>query len=117
VIPEVVVDNFVKVEKKAKKSKKVKSEPIVLEISEPEPISSEPVSEEEEPETKSKKPRKTRAVKEPKVKKVKESKEPKEKSETKKKTKRSGKKILDDIDSEMVYVPMDTTELEEEKYV
>ena len=120
VIPEVVVDNFVKVEKKSKKSKKAKSEPVVLEIPEPEPIASEPVSEEEEPETKTKKPRKARAVKEPKeakVKKVKESKEPKEKSETKKKTKRSGKKILDDIDSETVYVPMDTTELEEEKYV
>jgi hypothetical protein len=119
--PEVVVDNFVKVEKKAKKSKKAKSEPVViLEIPEPEPVAPEPVSEEEEPETKTKKPRKTRAVKEPKeakVKKVKESKEPKEKSEPKKKTKRSGKKILDDIDSETVYVPMDTTELEEEKYV
>jgi hypothetical protein len=123
VAPEVVVDNFVKVEKKAKKSKKAKSEPIVLEISEPvapEPPTPEPTSEEEEPETKSKKPRKARAVKEPKeakVKKVKELKESKEKSEPKKKTKRSGKKILDDIDSETVYVPMDTTELEEEKYV
>jgi len=120
VAPEVVVDNFVKVEKKAKKSKKTKSEPIVLEISEPVAPIPEPTSEEEEPETKSKKPRKARAVKEPKeakVKKVKELKESKEKSEPKKKTKRSGKKILDDIDSETVYVPMDTTELEEEKYV
>jgi hypothetical protein len=120
VAPEVVVDNFVKVEKKAKKSKKAKSEPIVLEISEPVAPTPEPTSEEEEPETKSKKPRKARAVKEPKeakVKKVKELKESKEKSEPKKKTKRSGKKILDDIDSETVYVPMDTTELEEEKYV
>jgi hypothetical protein len=123
VIPEVAVDNFVKVEKKAKKSKKSKEvEPIVLEIPEPvaEPPTPEPTSEEEEPETKSKKARKARAVKEPKeakVKKVKEPKEPKEKSETKKKPKRSGKKILDDTDSEMVYVPMDTIELEEEKYV
>jgi hypothetical protein len=118
--PEVVVDNFVKVEKKAKKSKKTKSEPVVLEISEPvapEPPTPEPISEEEEPETKSKKPRKARAVKEPKEAKVKKVKELKEKSEPKKKTKRSGKKILDDIDSETVYVPMDTTELEEEKYV
>jgi hypothetical protein len=115
--PEVVVDNFVKVEKKAKKSKKAKSEPVVLEISEPVAPTPEPISEEEEPETKSKKPRKARAVKEPKEAKVKKVKELKEKSEPKKKTKRSGKKILDDIDSETVYVPMDTTELEEEKYV
>ena len=114
--PEVVVDNFVKVEKKAKKSKKTKSEPVVLEISEPVAPIPEPISE-EEPETKSKKPRKARAVKEPKEAKVKKVKELKEKSEPKKKTKRSGKKILDDIDSETVYVPMDTTELEEEKYV
>lgn len=122
VIPEKAVDNFVKVEKKSKKSKKSKAEPVVLEIviPEPEPVTPEPVSEESEPETNTKKPRKARAVKEPKevkVKKVKEPKEPKEKSEPKKKTKRSGKKILDDIDSETVYMPMDTIELEEEKYV
>ena len=119
-VAEVVVDNFVKVEKKSKKSKKSKAEPVVLEISEPVTPEPEPVSEESEPETKTKKPRKARAVKEPKevkVKKVKEPKEPKEKSEPKKKTKRSGKKILDDIDSETVYMPMDTIELEEEKYV
>jgi len=116
-VAEVAVDNFVKVEKKSKKSKKTKSEP-VLEI--PEPVTLELVSEEEEPEIKTKKPRKARAVKEPKeakVKKVKEPKESKEKSEPKKKTKRSGKKILDDINFETVYVPIDTTELEEEKYV
>jgi len=117
VVAEVLVDNFVKVEKKAKKSKKTKEvEPVILEISEPESNTPEPVSE-EEPETKTKKPRKARVVKEPKEAKVKKVKEPKEKSEPKKKTKRSGKKILDDIDSETVYVPMDTTELEEEKYV
>jgi hypothetical protein len=63
-------------------------------------------------------PKEPKAPKEPKVKKVKEPKSPKEKAEPKKKSKRGGKKDTEEVDSsEAVYVPMDTTELEEEAYV
>jgi hypothetical protein len=63
-------------------------------------------------------PKEPKAPKEPKVKKVKEPKSPKEKAEPKKKSKRGGKKDTEELDtSEAVYVPMDTTELEEESYI
>jgi len=77
-----------------------------------------PESEEEiKPTKKQRKPRAVKEPKEPKVKKEKVTKEPKEKSEPKKKTKRSGKKNMDEDNSETVYVPLDTIELEEETYV
>ena len=63
-------------------------------------------------------PKAPKEPKEPKVKKVKEPKLPKEKAEPKKKSKRGGKKDIEDFDnSETVYVPIDTTELEEEAYI
>lgn len=63
-------------------------------------------------------PKAPKPAKEPKVKKVKEPKIPKEKAEPKKKSKRGGKKDTEDLDnSESVYVPIDTMELEEESYV
>lgn len=77
-----------------------------------------PESEEEiKPTKKQRKPRAVKEPKEPKVKKEKVPKEPKEKSEPKKKTKRSGKKNMDEDNSETAYVPLDTIELEEETYV
>ena len=106
------------IEKKPKKSK-------VLEVmipepeSEPEPVI-EPQEESEEdikPTKKQRKPRVIKEPKEPKVKKEKVPKEPKEKSEPKKKTKRSGKKNMDEDNSETAYMPLDTIELEEETYV
>jgi hypothetical protein len=122
-----VVETSEKVSK-SKKSSSSSSEseaPILIEetpvfVIEP---SSSDVSEEEvvKPSKKQRKPRvlkEPKAPKEPKVKKVKEPKSPKEKAEPKKKFKRGGKKDTDDFDSsESVYVPMDTTELEEETYI
>jgi len=96
--------------------------PVPLSVVEPEP-SVEVETEEEniKPSKKQRKPRvpkEPKAPKEPKVKKVKEPKSPKEKAEPKKKSKRGGKKDTEELDSsEAVYVPMDTTELEEEAYV
>lgn len=117
-----------KPEKKSKKTKK--STKLVLETEEiPQEILIAPPAFEEEEELenneeyklkKQRKPRVIKTPKEPKVKKVKEPKEPKEtkeKSEPKKKTKRSGKKNLEEMNSETIYVPMDTEELEEENYV
>jgi hypothetical protein len=92
-------------------------------VTELESESKEDSVEEEEVVKPSKKQRKPRvlkepkAPKEPKMKKVKEPKEPKEKAEPKKKSKRGGKRDSEELDSESVYVPIDTTELEEETYV
>jgi hypothetical protein len=108
------------VEKKIKKSKI-----LAIVIPEPEPESEpepviEPQDESEEeikPTKKQPKVKKEKVPKEPKVKKEKVPKEPKEKSEPKKKTKRSGKKNMDEDNLETVYIPLDTIELEEEIYV
>jgi len=111
-------------EKKMKDIKVVKQfiEAVEEFVEKPEtsPQKEEDVPESEEEIKPTKKQRKQRAVKEPKepkVKKEKVPKEPKEKSEPKKKTKRSGKKNMDEDNSETAYVPLDTIELEEENYV
>jgi hypothetical protein len=117
--------NKKKLEKKMKDVKVVKQiiEAVEKYIENPEiPPQEEEVEipESEEEIKPTKKQRKPRAVKEPKeskVKKEKVPKEPKEKTEPKKKTKRSGKKNMDEDNSETVYVPLDTIELEEENYV
>jgi len=123
-----------KKEKKSKKEKQDKKKKIIETVESNERVienimqqpSTELATEDTEeevvkPSKKQRKPRvpkEPKAPKEPKVKKVKEPKSPKEKAEPKKKSKRGGKRDTENLNnSESVYVPIDTTELEEEAYI